>query len=115
MTGDGDRLLQVIWNLLSNAVKFTPAGELPAGSSCHPVDPPSAFDHALHFVGKHVGQARLQNQVVESAGDQARCKHTTRRGISASWSKKRTRWLNSSSTTTPSTWRAGTATTIPGP
>jgi CheY-like chemotaxis protein/anti-sigma regulatory factor (Ser/Thr protein kinase) len=25
-TGDGDRLLQVIWNLLSNAVKFTPAG-----------------------------------------------------------------------------------------
>ena len=39
MTGDGDRLLQVIWNLLSNAVKFTPAGELPAGSSCHPGRP----------------------------------------------------------------------------
>jgi signal transduction histidine kinase len=26
MTGDPDRLQQVIWNLLSNAVKFTPAG-----------------------------------------------------------------------------------------
>jgi PAS domain S-box-containing protein len=26
ITGDGDRLLQVIWNLLSNAVKFTPTG-----------------------------------------------------------------------------------------
>jgi signal transduction histidine kinase len=26
VTGDADRLLQVIWNLLSNAIKFTPAG-----------------------------------------------------------------------------------------
>jgi PAS domain S-box-containing protein len=26
LTGDGDRLQQVVWNLLSNAVKFTPAG-----------------------------------------------------------------------------------------
>lgn len=27
VTGDADRLQQVIWNLLSNAVKFTPHGE----------------------------------------------------------------------------------------
>ncbi|HEY9619583.1 MAG TPA: response regulator [Crinalium sp.] len=26
ITGDGDRLQQVVWNLLSNAVKFTPSG-----------------------------------------------------------------------------------------
>jgi PAS domain S-box-containing protein len=26
LSGDGDRLQQVVWNLLSNAVKFTPAG-----------------------------------------------------------------------------------------
>ena len=26
VTGDGDRLQQVLWNLLSNAVKFTPTG-----------------------------------------------------------------------------------------
>ena len=28
LTGDADRLQQVVWNLLSNAVKFTPAGGL---------------------------------------------------------------------------------------
>jgi len=51
ISGDADRLQQVVWNLLSNAVKFTPAGGIVSVSLGAAAD---------------VGQPRIQVQVKDS-------------------------------------------------